>query len=268
MPPPRETSPGLREVQAAFGRGLRDDTIDGDDMQVLAPDAGAPAFDAQFDVYRNNAWQFFLAALERTFPVLQKRVGQEFFRRLAREYRAQHPSRRGDLHWVGAAFPAWLAVRLAGTGYQWLADLARLEWACEEAVAAAQSPALSIGQLGGVAPEALAQISLRFQPSLLTVDSPYPVWTVWQANQGDDSDSGPTDLAQGGEHCVVACIADRVSVYRLDPADYRLLQRLNAGDCFGDAIASATVDAEVLARLLAWAFSEDLVVGISPSAPG
>ena len=37
---------------------------------------------------------------------------------------------------------------------------------------------------------------------------------------------------------------------------------------FGDAIASATVDAGVLARLLAWAFSEDLVVGISPAAPG
>lgn len=267
MLPPREPSPGLREVQAAFGRGLRSDSIDGDDWQVLAPGAGAAAFDEQFDVYRNNAWQFFLAALERTFPVLQKRVGQEFFRQLAREYRAQHPSRRGDLHWVGEAFPAWLAVRMAASSYEWLADLARLEWACEESVAAAKSSALSIGQLSAVAPEALAQITLRFQPSMQTVDSPYPVWTVWQANQGDDSHAGQTDLAQGGEHCVVACVADRVSVYRLDPADYRLLQRLNAGECFGDAITRAKVDAEVLARLLAWAFTEDLVVAISSSAP-
>jgi hypothetical protein len=267
MPPPREPPPGLREVQAAFGRGLRADCIGEGDLQMLAGGTSAAAFDGQFDVYRNNAWQFFLAALERTFPVLQKRVGQDFFRQLAREYRAQHPSRRGDLHWVGEALPAWLAVRLAGTAYAWLADLARLEWACEASVTAANTSALSIDQLGTVAPEALAQTTLRFQASMLMVDSPYPVWTVWQANQGDDGDGGPTDLAQGGEHCVVACVADRVSVYRLDPADYHLLQRLNAGECFGDAIASATVDAEVLARLLAWAFTEDLVVGISPSVP-
>ncbi len=65
-------------------------------------------------------------------PVTQRRVGADFFRQLAHEYRARHPSRHGDLHWIGEAFPAWLASRMAGTGYEWLADLARLEWACEE----------------------------------------------------------------------------------------------------------------------------------------
>jgi hypothetical protein len=55
-------------------------------------------------------------------------------------------------------------------------------------------------------------------------------------------------------------------VYRLDPPDYRLLQRLMAGECFGDAIVASGSDAELLTRLLAWVFAEGLVVGISPAA--
>ncbi|MDH5246470.1 MAG: DNA-binding domain-containing protein, partial [Betaproteobacteria bacterium] len=91
----------LRQLQAAFAMGLRR-------PDTAPPSDGAPDFDERFDAYRNNAWQFFAAALEQTYPVVQRRVGNEFFRQLAREYRAVHPSRRGDLHWVGVAFPAWL----------------------------------------------------------------------------------------------------------------------------------------------------------------
>jgi hypothetical protein len=266
MQQPLEPPRGLHELQAAFGRGLSAGSIAGADLQLLAPDAGAAPFALQFDVYRNNAWQFFHAALERTFPVVQKRVGEEFFRQLAREYRQHCPSRHGDLHWVGAGYPAWLAVRLADTGYEWLAELARLEWACEESIVAGSAAALELDQLAAFEPEAMAHLELRFQPSLRAIDSPYPIWTVWQSNQGDDDTAGPTDLAQGGEHCGVACVADRSCVYRLDPPDYRLLQRLMAGECFGDAIVASGSDAEVLTRLLAWVFTEELVVGISTAA--
>jgi len=51
-----------------------------------------------------------------------------YFHRLAADYRAAHPSRSGDLHWIGESFRAWLAVRLAGTEYAWLLTSPRLEW--------------------------------------------------------------------------------------------------------------------------------------------
>jgi hypothetical protein len=89
---------------------------------------------------------------------------------------------------------------------------------------------------------------------------------VWQANQ-HEADAGPVDLAAGAEHCVVSCSDERVAVYRLDAAEYTLLEQLQAGSSFAAALAAADADAEVLGRLLAWAFGEGLVAGLSPSVP-
>lgn len=261
QPPPDRRAGELRTLQAAFGRSLLLPQPAAEDLQLLARGAMAAEFAGRFDVYRNNAWQFFLAALERTYPVVQRRVGAEFFRQLAREYRAVHPSRRGDLHWVGEQFPAWLGQRLRDTGYEWLADLARLEWACEEAVTAGHAPPLALAQLARHAPEALAQLQVALQPSLRLVASRYPVWSVWQANQ-QEGDTGPVDLEQGAEHCVAACSDERVAVYRLQATEFTLLSQLHAGLTLEAALAAADADAEVLGRLLAWAFGERLVVGL------
>jgi hypothetical protein len=253
----------LQQLQDTFGRGLRSSaTPDRAGLQQLAAGSDAGAFEERFEVYRNNAWQFFQTALERTYPVLQRRVGPDFFRQLAREYRDLHPSRRGDLHWVGAEFPAWLTGRLDGTGYEWLTDLARLEWACEEAAVAPGAAPIDLTALAQFAPEDLPALRLQWQHSLRRVPSCFPIFSVWHANQGDD-EPATIDLAQGAEPCVVACAADRVVVYRLDLIDFAVLGALADGQTLGAAIDSTGADANDLARVLAWAFGEGLVTGVS-----
>lgn len=270
MQRPRDSAPDLKALQAAFGRSVRSAIANGTDQQLLAGSDDATFFGTGIDVYRNNAWQSFLTALERTYPVTQRRVGADFFRQLARDYRVQHPSQHGDLHWIGQPFPAWLADRMAGTGYEWLADLARLEWACEKSVAAAQCDPVSLESLGRFDPDVLPDLALVLQPSLQLVASAFPIWSVWQANQHDDA-AVPVDLAAGAEHCAVACSADRVAVYRLEAADHRLLQHLCAGSSLGDATEAAASDAEPpgrsLVRLLGWAFGEGLVVQVVKASP-
>ena len=270
MQRPPDPALGLKALQTAFGRSVRSATANPADLQLLAGSEDATAFGRRIDVYRNNAWQFFLTALERTYPVTNRRVGADFFRQLARDYRVQHPSQHGDLHWIGAAFPAWLADRMAGTGYEWLADLARLEWACEMSVAAARRDPVGLESLGRFDTDVLPHLTLVLQPSLQLVASPFPIWSVWQANQHDDA-AAPVDLATGAEHCAVACVADRVAVYRLETADHRLLQHLYTGMSLGDATAAAGTDAEtpdrLLSRLLGWAFGEGLVVQVVKASP-
>jgi hypothetical protein len=267
MQPPRDSAPDLKAHQAAFGRSVRSVIANDADLQLLAGSDDATVFGERIDVYRNNAWQFFLTALERTYPVLQRRVGADFFRQLTHEYRARYPSRRGDLHWIGEAFPAWLTSRMAGTGYEWLADLARLEWACEASAAAARCDPVDLESLGRFDAEVLPYVTLVLQPSLRLVAAPLPIWSVWQSNQCEDTAS-PVDLDTGAEYCVVACVADRVAVYRLDEPDHRLLQHLCAGMSLEAASETAATDAATLGRLLGWAFGEGLVVQVvSPSAP-
>jgi hypothetical protein len=264
MPP--EDAGTLLDGQRALAAMLHERTDTAGRERPLPFVAHAPpAVEARLDAYRNNARQFFRAALALTYPVLRLRVGDDFFRQLAHEYRARHPSRSGDLHWVGARFPAWLDTRLAGTDYAWLADLARLEWACEEAAAERAAPGLALAALATVAPDALGDTTLGFQPSMRLIESRWPVWSVWQANQGDEAGRG-VDFDAGGECCVCACISERVVAYRLEPDDFRLLGHLHRGTPFGEALELSATTPVVLQRVLGWAFGEGLVATINPSA--
>lgn len=262
---PPESAPSLRELQREFARALQSPPGTSPELgHFTVP--GAPAVISGLDVYRNNARQFFRSALELTYPVLRRRVGDEYFRVLAERYREAHPSRHGDLHWVGARFPEWLTGHLRETGYAWLGELARLEWLCEESMASRREAALGLQCLVDVPADRLDDLRLALQPSLRLMASDYPVWSVWQANQGAEA-AAPVDLALGPEHCAIACVDERVTVYRLQADHFRLLQALAAGAALGNALETAHADTQALTALLGWAFNEQLVVAVSPSAP-
>ena len=263
---PDEAPPAsLLDAQRALARELR-----GPEATALGSDRfDAPAAVAVADrlaVYRNNARQFFRTALALTYPVLQRRVGEDYFRQLATEFRKVHPSRSGDLHWVGAEFPAWLETRLRDSEYAWLADLAQLEWASEEAAAAATRAPVTLQALAVIPPESLDGVRLRLQPSLRLVASRWPVWSVWNANQVEGAD--PVDLNAGPEQCAcVGTIDAGVAVFRLGVEAYGLLAELRRDASLADALARTATTPDVLANVLEWAFAQALVVEVSPSAP-
>jgi len=260
----------LAELQARFAAALRAPDHDGAtaDPALIAgivDDGLAPA--DRVNLYRNNASAMFVGALERSYPVIVRRVGDGYFHRLAADYRAAHPSRSGDLHWIGESFAAWLAVRLAGTEYAWLADLARLEWACEEVLVAADSPAISIEALGGVAQDVLPEMRLRLQPALRCVSSAYPVWSVWRANQPDQpGDAIAAD--RGAEHVIVTRADDRPILHLRPEAEVRFVAALSAGAGLQDALESSSLPVESLPQALAWLFQNGLVVELEAPVPG
>jgi len=71
------------------------------EIMQAALTADGIAAEARLQVYRNNSRALFEQALRLTFPVVLRRVGDDYFRQLAHFHRAAHPSRSGDLHDVG-----------------------------------------------------------------------------------------------------------------------------------------------------------------------
>ena len=257
----RPDSPTLAELQGRFASALRAGSAGVDEAvgalaDCIVDDGLAPARRVQ--VYRNNARAMFEGALERTYPVLRRQVGEAAFSGLAREYRAEYPSRSGDLHWVGREFAAWLAPRVAGSGSAWLADLARLEWACEESLVAEWLPALGPEELGRVAPEALAEVGFELQPCLRTVDSEFPIWSAWRAGQAEASGE-PLDLALGPQQVVVTCGEDGLVLHSLPAEQFRFVVAIGGGAPLGTALESARLDVEQLPGVLAWLFGHGLV---------
>jgi hypothetical protein len=240
----------LRELQMSFAAALRDSA---------APCAVQPT--ANLSIYRNNSAIAFRAALEQTFPVLKRRVGEDYFRQLCFQYRQQHPSRSGDLHWAGREFDAFLANHLADTEYAWLAHLARLEWACAQAAVAAVLPAAGVGLLGDFAPAQLEQLHFKLQPSLALQAATFPVFSIWLANQSDNA--SPVDQSLGFEQGMVRARADGVQVQPLDSSTFAFLGALAAGSPLGEAVTAANLDQPGLLNALRFVFERNLECAVT-----
>ena len=243
----------LRDLQRSFAAALRD---------PAASCAVHPA--TRLDIYRGNVRHNFRGALESTFRVVHQRVGDDFFAQLAFHYQQRFPSRSGDLHWAGRDFADFLAAHLAGGDYAWLADLARLEWARQSAaIDPVVSPA-GADTLAGFAPEQLENVRFTLQPSLRLVDSPYPIFSVWLANQRENA--SPVEQSVGYECGMALSRADAVEVARLSPDVFSYLSALSAGATLGAAMTQTGLDGARLTQVLGHVFTEGLVTGVSLDA--
>jgi hypothetical protein len=240
----------LLELQRSFAAALREP---GTACAVTPP--------ANLAIYRNNAESTFHGALAISFPVMRRRVGDDYFRQLAVAYRREFPSRSGDLHWAGRSFAEFLAANLAGSDYAWLAELARLEWACEEAAIVPELPATEPGSLAAFEPEELEGVRFTCQPSLRLLDSPYPVFSVWMANQVDGAP--PVDHSLGGECGMVRVRNDAVEVRMLRPDLFAYLSAAASGATLGEAMTVSGLDAGRLVEVLGFLFVEGLVTSVT-----
>jgi hypothetical protein len=240
----------LRELQASFAAALRDES------------AGCAVLPREnLSIYRNNAAISFRNALALCFPVLRRRVGDDYFRQLAMRYRQRHPSRSGDLHWVGKGFAAFLAEDLQGSEYAWLADLARLEWSREQAAVSTTRAAISVDALARFAPEQLEHLVFSLQPSLQLHASDFPIFTIWAANQMENAP--PVDQSLPGECGLVRARVDGVEVRSLTPGVFSYISALAAGAPLGEAVAIAGLDQSALVHALGFVFQEALICAVT-----
>lgn len=249
----------LPELQRAFAAALRGQPHDADAWA----DGDGIAAAARVQVYRNNARAVFERALEATFPVVRERVGPDYFRQLAHFYRAAHPSTDGDLHEVGRSFAGFLSRYLADGPYQWLAELAALEWALAEAGVAADSDVATASALGGLAPEAVAGVHFRFVPSLRCVATRVPVLAVWHANQPGASGAA-VDLGAGPQYALVHRTAEGVQSRELQAGEFACVAALDRGATLESAVETSGLALEQLPGLLLTLFTDGIVAEVIP----
>jgi len=242
----------LLDLQRSFAAALRDPDVA---CAVVPP--------ANLAVYRNNARAAFVSALELTFPVVRRRVGDDYFRQLATHYREHAPSRSGDLHWAGREFASFLDEHLRGGDYAWLADLARIEWSRAECSVAAALPPLAATALARFAARDFEHLVFGLQPSLKLHSSSYPVFAVWLTNQTENAP--PVDQSTGRECGMVLARTDHVEVRVIDERLFSFLTALQTGHALGDSMSRAALEVESLTSALDFVFSEGLVSSLMVS---
>jgi hypothetical protein len=227
--------PALRELQLEVVAAMFDES---DLARAHVREDGMSA-GARLSVYQNNLREGFIKALALGFPVIERLGGTDYFRQLALEFLAAHPSRSGNLHHIGAPFPPFLARKFAGTQYAYLADVAALEWAYEEAQIAADADALSAEAFASIAPEDYERLTFTFHPACRLVQSHYPIVKIWRVNQSETLSDELIDLDAGGDNVLVLRTPECVEFHRLPAADFALFEALAHGDNLGVALDRA-----------------------------
>ena len=231
--------PSLHELQAAIGAHLL-----GADPAALAPliRADALPFHRRLQVYRNNTFGSLTEALKDTFPVVCCLVDERFFRYAAQEFIRRHPPQAPRLAEYGALFADFLAGFEPARSVAYLPDVARLEWAINEAYHAADAPALDPAAIGAVPQDRYAGLTFIAHPSARLIASAFPVDRIWQAHR-PGGDLAAIDLSSGCR-LLVDRGADEIRFLSLDDPHLAFLQALFAGHMLQDAYAAAAVAGE------------------------
>jgi len=217
----------LADIQQGFAQALLAST--------------APA--GRLAIYHNNYRANFIKALTLAYPVIARIVGSDFFECLARRFLEQHPSRSGDLHHVGEDFADFLTAGFAASGsaFEYLADLARLEWAWARALVAAEAATLRVDALAHHPPAEWPALRFELQPALTLIASPFPVHTLFDEHRR--ALPAITRLDAGGEYVAVLRRQHQVEAHRLSSAEYALWQNLRAGRPLEVALEAALENA-------------------------
>ncbi|HEY7639861.1 MAG TPA: DNA-binding domain-containing protein [Steroidobacteraceae bacterium] len=227
--------PSLRELQIAF----LDGTLHGYPAQIASLIAASElAPEARVAIYANNAREGFLSALAATFPVIERLAGADWFRQTGRDYMSRHPSCSGNLHFVGERFAAFLEDALRGTDFAYFADVARLEWAYQEVLVAADHPSFDISALSGVSPDAYDSLVFRVHPALQLIESRYPVLAIWKANQPGAVEQS-ISLDAGSSRVLIIRREDHVELRQLPAAGFALLRAFMQGATLSEAFERA-----------------------------
>ena len=260
--------PTLRELQSAF----RDALLDGRDgdppgaigAEILADELSAAS---RLAVYRHHVLTTLTTVLNETYPVVTRLVGEGFFAYAADTFVRRHPPGWPCLFEYGAGFAAFLAAFPPCRELVYLPDVARLEWAMHAALHAEDTPAADREALRKVAPDALGGVTLRLDPSLTLLSSPWPVDAIWRANQPGADANATLDLAAGGVRLEVRRLGDDVVWRTLPKPEHAFRAALASGRALDDAADAALALAADfdLTRALATLFDEGLVVGVEVS---
>lgn len=216
--------PRLPELQASFAAGILGESLDA----ISAIAAGRFAPDQHLQIYRNNVFESLTGALKAIYPVIERLVGEGFFRFAADHYIRQHPPHSGNLHDFGFYYADFLAGFTPAAGLPYLPDVARLEWAWHEAFHAEDAAPFDAQRLAKVPAEQQGNLRFVLNPSARFLDSVYPVLSIWKANQ-DQAPEEIIDLTQGGAPLMVIRRSLRVEIEILTPGEYALLHALLQG---------------------------------------
>ena len=208
----------LNEFQEQFKDLMLDDpalleAVPADFASVF--EEGDIALAERLKVYRSNIVGGITDNFAKTFPLLDKLVGEYFLKQMVRAFVMKHPPSAGCLDHYGEAFPDFIRNYEPAQELPYLPDMAALE-------------------LAALPPEALGEMTLQLRSSAILVSSCYALDALRAYCLAPEGE--PPNLLQ---NCYLLVYRPKltVDIVRLSAEEYFLLERTSKEQRLGEAVS-------------------------------
>lgn len=208
-------------------------------------------------IYKNNMYFSLIEALCKMYPVVMRLVGENYFKKISRQFVQENPPLNPDISQYGESFPIFIAAHRGCQDLNYLPDVARLEWLCQRAFNAGDDAVLRPESLAEIDQEKLLNLKFKLHASACILFSEYPVDVIWHENLQVKVDEIKLNCGQMS-HLLIYRKDYSVQVVNLKPKIYQLLRCFKEGKTIEHAWAeikakNLVIDeefSEILAYLL------------------
>jgi len=224
------------------------------DNTLMAKDIDSRSISAQglMGIYQNSGIANISQALSLTYPVIEKLVGEDFFRATCGQYIAVNWPKSGNMDDYGSEFPDFLAQFEHAKHLVYLKDVARLEWIFHLSSLAEDANFTDWSTLAQVTE--ILQLQFLLAPSVNLINSIFPIDEIWQFNQSGNSsdfdvkavvnininDTFNDKSEDKMIHLLVFRQALKTIIMPISIGEFSLLQAIEQGQNFEQAIIIAT----------------------------
>jgi hypothetical protein len=140
----------------------------------------------RLEIYAHGYRVRLIEALEDTYPLLHRLLGDDDFRALGESFVTAHPSVHRSIRWYGRELADYLSQTPPHADQPILAELAQLEWSLAEVFDAPDAVPGSRATFAAIDPSAWSELRFEFHPSLRRLQFYWNAPAAWQAlNRGE-----------------------------------------------------------------------------------
>jgi hypothetical protein len=140
----------------------------------------------KFEIYAGSITENLIKALRENFPVIEKLVGDEFFRFMAYEYIVKTRSVSPNLGDYGSSFSDFVKHFPSAQCLPYLADVCRLEWYWHKAYAGINYSPFDVNELSQIDANCHRTLNFKRCANSYLLKSNYPIKIIWELNQRDE----------------------------------------------------------------------------------
>lgn len=200
-----------------------------------------PNQSVRLSIYRNNNLQGLMATLAERYELCKQILGDACFDQFAKRYSLRHPLNELNLNHYGALFSQYIEQEIvslshdnaAFIGFEYLGDLAQLEWCIHRAYYAPDRvSARPISDMARLSQTEQESIQFKLGPDVELLSSTYGVGELWfQLKEIAKIEQCPEfqDAGEGLHFMLVYRKHFHGHVCLLNPACYNLLQGIKQG---------------------------------------